>query len=61
MWITDGPDADVLVLYTKTEPEAGPHGITAFLIEKGGGDGRPSRRIGAPSAHRLGGVSCCRN
>ncbi|MEZ2126575.1 MULTISPECIES: isovaleryl-CoA dehydrogenase [unclassified Sinorhizobium] len=35
MWITNGPDADVLVVYAKTEPEAGPRGITAFLIEKG--------------------------
>ena len=35
MWITNGPDADVLVVYAKTDPEAGPRGITAFLIEKG--------------------------
>jgi len=35
MWITNGPDADVLVVYAKTEPDAGPRGITAFLIEKG--------------------------
>ncbi len=35
MWITNGPDADVLVVYAKTDPEAGPKGITAFLIEKG--------------------------
>jgi isovaleryl-CoA dehydrogenase len=34
MWITNGPDADVLVVYAKTDPEAGPRGITAFLIEK---------------------------
>ena len=34
MWITNGPDADVLVVYAKTDPEAGPKGITAFLIEK---------------------------
>jgi len=34
MWITNGPDADVLVVYAKTTPEAGPRGITAFLIEK---------------------------
>ena len=34
MWITNGPDADVLVVYAKTDPEAGSHGITAFLIEK---------------------------
>ncbi|PTE21822.1 acyl-CoA dehydrogenase [Cereibacter changlensis JA139] len=34
-WITNGPDADVLVVYAKTDPEAGSKGITAFLIEKG--------------------------
>ncbi|MEE1545262.1 MAG: acyl-CoA dehydrogenase family protein, partial [Alphaproteobacteria bacterium] len=33
--ITNGPDADTLVVYAKTDPEAGSHGITAFLIEKG--------------------------
>ena len=35
MWITNGPDADTLVVYAKTDPNAGPRGITAFLIEKG--------------------------
>ena len=35
MWITNGPDADVLVVYAKTDPNAGPRGITAFLIERG--------------------------
>src|SRR5690606_2335752 len=35
MWITNGPDADVLVVYAKTDMEAGPRGITAFLVEKG--------------------------
>ncbi|MEL7489667.1 MAG: isovaleryl-CoA dehydrogenase [Pseudomonadota bacterium] len=34
MWITNGPGADVLVVYAKTEPDAGSRGITAFLIEK---------------------------
>ncbi len=34
MWITNGPDADVLVVYAKTDPEAGSRGITAFLIER---------------------------
>ena len=34
MWITNGGDADVLVVYAKTDPAAGPRGITAFLIEK---------------------------
>jgi isovaleryl-CoA dehydrogenase len=35
MWITNGPDADVLVVYAKTDPAAGSRGITAFIIEKG--------------------------
>mgnify|MGYP001046498943 CR=1 FL=1 len=35
MWITNGPDADVLVVYARTLPDAGPRGITAFLVEKG--------------------------
>jgi isovaleryl-CoA dehydrogenase len=34
MWITNGPDADVLVVYARTDPAAGARGITAFLIEK---------------------------
>ena len=35
MWITNGPDADVVVVYAKTDPEAGPRGITAFIVERG--------------------------
>jgi isovaleryl-CoA dehydrogenase len=35
MWITNGPDAEVLVVYGKTDPAAGPKGITAFIVEKG--------------------------
>lgn len=35
MWITNGPDADVLVVYAKTDPAAGARGMTAFLVEKG--------------------------
>jgi isovaleryl-CoA dehydrogenase len=35
MWITNGPDADTLIVYAKTDPDAGPKGITAFLIERG--------------------------
>ena len=34
MWITNGPDADVVVVYAKTDPKAGPRGITAFIVEK---------------------------
>lgn len=34
MWITNGPDADVVVVYAKTDKEAGAHGITAFIVEK---------------------------
>ena len=33
-WITNGPQADTIVVYAKTDPEAGPRGITAFIIEK---------------------------
>jgi isovaleryl-CoA dehydrogenase len=35
MWITNGPDADTLVVYAKTDVDAGPRGITAFIVEKG--------------------------
>ena len=35
MWITNGPDANTLVVYAKTDLDAGPRGITAFLIERG--------------------------
>ena len=35
MWITNGPDADTLVVYAKTDPDAGSKGITAFLVERG--------------------------
>ncbi|MBP6010655.1 MAG: isovaleryl-CoA dehydrogenase [Alphaproteobacteria bacterium] len=35
MWITNGPTADVIVVYAKTEPNAGSRGITAFIVEKG--------------------------
>ncbi len=34
MWITNGPDADVVVVYAKTEPDDGAHGITAFIVDK---------------------------
>ena len=34
MWITNGPEADTLIVYAKTDPEAGSRGITAFIIEK---------------------------
>ncbi|KAK1750272.1 mitochondrial isovaleryl-CoA dehydrogenase [Echria macrotheca] len=35
MWITNGPDADVIVVYAKTSPDAGSKGITAFIVERG--------------------------
>ncbi|WP_333845181.1 isovaleryl-CoA dehydrogenase [Pelomicrobium sp.] len=35
MWITNGPDADVVVVYAKTDPDAGAKGITAFIVERG--------------------------
>lgn len=34
MWVTNGPDADVVIVYAKTDPGAGPHGITAFIVER---------------------------
>jgi len=34
MWITNGPDADMVIVYAKTDPAAGPRGITAFIVEK---------------------------
>jgi len=34
-WITNGPDADVLIIYAKTDPTKHAHGITAFIVEKG--------------------------
>ncbi len=34
MWITNGPDADIMIVYAKTAPVAGPQGITAFIVEK---------------------------
>src|SRR5215470_1695938 len=35
MWITNGPDADVFVVYAKTDPAAGPRGISTFIVERG--------------------------
>ena len=34
MWVTNGPNADVVIVYAKTDPSAGAHGITAFIVEK---------------------------
>ena len=45
MWITNGPDADTLVVYGKTDPEAGSRGITAFLIEKNFGGFHASPKL----------------
>jgi isovaleryl-CoA dehydrogenase len=45
MWITNGHHADTLVVYAKTDPAAGPRGITAFLIEKGFAGFRPGRAL----------------
>ena len=56
MWITNGSEADTLVVYAKTDPAAGPHGITAFLIEKGMKGFRPAQKLdklgmrGSPTA-----------
>jgi isovaleryl-CoA dehydrogenase len=45
MWITNGHYADTLVVYAKTKPDAGPRGITAFLIEKGMNGFRPAQKL----------------
>jgi isovaleryl-CoA dehydrogenase len=45
MWITNGHVADTLVVYAKTDPAAGPHGITAFLVEKGFAGFRPAQTL----------------
>ena len=45
MWITNGPTADVLVVYAKTDPQAGKRGITAFLIERGMTGFRPAQKL----------------
>src|SRR5206468_6290824 len=45
MWITNGPEANVLVVYAKTRPDAGARGITAFLIEKGFKGFSPAQKL----------------
>ncbi|MDX5367519.1 MAG: isovaleryl-CoA dehydrogenase [Alphaproteobacteria bacterium] len=45
MWITNGPDADTLIVYGKTDINAGPKGITPFLIEKGMKGFRPAQKL----------------
>jgi isovaleryl-CoA dehydrogenase len=45
MWITNGPEADVLVVYAKTTPEAGARGISAFIIEKGFKGFTPAQKL----------------
>jgi isovaleryl-CoA dehydrogenase len=45
MWITNGPEADVLVVYAKTNPEAGARGISAFIIEKGYKGFAPAQKL----------------
>jgi isovaleryl-CoA dehydrogenase len=45
MWITNGPEADVLVVYAKTDPGAGARGISAFLIERGFAGFTPAQKL----------------
>ena len=45
MWITNGPEADTLVVYAKTDPNAGSRGITAFLVERGFHGFNPSPKL----------------
>ena len=51
MWITNGPDADTLVVYAKTEPEMGARGVTAFLIEKGMKGFSIAQKLGMRGSH----------
>ena len=59
MWITNGSEADTLVVYAKTDPVAGPRGITAFLVEKGMKGFRVAQKLdklgmrGSPTAELL--------
>src|SRR5438477_1777984 len=56
MWITNGPEAETLVVYAKTKPDAGARGITAFLVEKGMTGFSPAQKLdklgmrGSPTA-----------
>jgi isovaleryl-CoA dehydrogenase len=45
MWITNGPEADVLVVYAKTDPQAGARGISAFIIERGFAGFTPAQKL----------------
>ena len=45
MWITNGPEADTLVVYAKTDPQAGSRGITAFLVERGFPGFNPAQKL----------------
>jgi len=45
MWITNGPEADILVVYAKTDPAAGARGITAFIVEKGFAGFAPAQKL----------------
>jgi isovaleryl-CoA dehydrogenase len=45
MWITNGPDADVLIVYAKTDATAGPRGISAFIIERGADGFRTAQKL----------------
>jgi len=45
MWITNGPDADVVVVYAKTDPAAGARGISAFIVERGSRGFRSAQKL----------------
>ena len=45
MWITNGPEADVIVVYAKTDPTAGPKGITAFIVERGQSEVKTAQKL----------------
>lgn len=59
MWITNGPDADTLVVYAKTEPNGGSRGITAFIIERefeGFSHAQKLDKLGMRGSNTCGGV-----
>ena len=59
MWITNGPDADIYVIYAKTDPESGPRGITSFILDRSACP--PESFVPSPKLDKLGmrGSSTC--
>jgi isovaleryl-CoA dehydrogenase len=59
MWITNGPDADVFVIYATTDAAAGPRGITAFIVERAARGSRPLRSSTSSACAARERVSSC--